>query len=42
MLGEYNEGSYLAGNELNERLDQIELFLTRNFPPPEAHQTLTS
>ena len=42
MLGRYNEGSYLTGAALNERLDQIERFLTRNFPPPEAHQTLTS
>ena len=42
MLGPYDAGSYLTGKELNKRLDQIELFLTRNFPPPEDHQTVTS
>ena len=36
MLGKYEEGADLAGAELNKRLDQIELFLTRNFPQPEA------
>ena len=41
MLGRYNDGSYLAGAKLNERLDQIEQFLTKNFPQPAAHQTST-
>ncbi len=42
MLGRYEEGSYLSGEALNERLEQIERFLTKNFPKPEAHQTLPS
>ncbi len=42
MLGRYEEGSYLSGKALNERLEQIERFLTKNFPKPEAHQTLPS
>ena len=36
MLGPYDDGGYLAGEELNERLDQIERFLTKNFPQPKA------
>lgn len=36
MLGRYEEGSYLSGEALNERLEQIRLFLTRYFPKPEA------
>ena len=35
MLGPYNDGDYLAGAKLNKRLDQIERFLTKNFPQPE-------
>lgn len=39
MLGPYDEGGYLADEELNERLDQIEQFLTENFPQPAAHRS---
>ena len=35
MLGPYSDGDYLAGAKLNGRLDQIERFLTKNFPQPE-------
>ena len=42
MLGKFESGPYFAGAALNQRLDQIEQFLTKNFPQPEAHQTLTT
>ena len=34
QLGKYDEGGHLAGAELDKRLDQIERFLKRHFPPP--------
>ena len=34
-LGRYNEGGHLGGEELDNRLDQIERFLKAHFPPPE-------
>lgn len=37
MLGKYEEGAYFSGVALDERLTQIEGFLTKNFPKPEAH-----
>ena len=37
MLGKYEEGAYLAGTVLDERLEQIERFLTKNFPKSEAN-----
>ena len=33
-LGEYEDGAYLAGEDLNDRLDQIERFLTMHFEQP--------
>ena len=36
-LGKYEDGGTLAGEELNERLDQIENFLQKHFPKPETH-----
>ena len=33
-LGRYDDGAYLGGEALDKRLDQIEQFLTENFPPP--------
>lgn len=36
MLVPYDDDGYLAG-ELNERLDRIEQFLTKNFPQPKDH-----
>ena len=32
-LGKYADGAYLTGNALNDRLDQIQCFLTEYFPP---------
>lgn len=32
-LGKYDDGAYLAGKALNDRLDEIESFLTEHFPP---------
>lgn len=34
-LDSYDDGGYLAGDKLNERLDQIERFLTEHFPQPD-------
>lgn len=34
-LGRSEDGGYLAGDKLNERLDQIERFLTKHFPQPD-------
>ncbi len=34
-LGSYEDGGYLAGDKLNERLDQIERFLKEHFPQPD-------
>ncbi len=34
-LGGSEDGGYLAGDKLNERLDQIERFLTKHFPQPD-------
>ena len=31
-LGKYEDGAYLSGEELNDRLDQIERFLRKHFP----------
>ena len=36
VLGRYDDGAYLGGEELNKRLDQIELFLTDKFPQPDT------
>ena len=35
-LGEYEDGAYLAGEKLHKRLEQIERFLTKHFPQPDA------
>ncbi len=35
-LGNYDDGDYLAGEELTNRLEQIERFLTKDFPEPSA------
>ena len=35
-LGHYDDGDYLAGKKLTNRLEQIEGFLTRYFPEPPA------
>ena len=35
-LGKYGDGAYLAGEELNDQLKQIERFLKEHFPQPEA------
>ena len=32
-LGEYDDGAYLAGEALDDRLDEIQRFLTEHFPP---------
>ena len=34
-LGRYGDGGFLSGEELHERLKQIEGFLKEHFPPPE-------
>ena len=34
-LGKYDDGGYLAGKALDDRLEQIERFLTTHFPPPD-------
>ena len=34
-LGNYEDGGYLAGKKLDDRLDQIERFLTEHFPQPD-------
>ncbi len=34
-LGRYDDGGYLAGRALDDRLEQIERFLTEHFPPPD-------
>ena len=34
-IGKYKDLGYLAGEELNARLDQIERFLTEHFPQPD-------
>lgn len=38
-LGDYQDGAYLAGEKLDERLAQIERFLTKYFPQPADHGT---
>lgn len=35
-LGHYDDGDYLAGRKLTNRLEQIERFLTKHFPEPPA------
>jgi len=35
-LGEYDDGAYLAGEELEQRLEQIEVFLKEYFPESEG------
>ncbi|WP_425154660.1 endonuclease NucS domain-containing protein [Candidatus Palauibacter sp.] len=35
-LGKYGDGGYAAGKALHDRLDQIERFLTKHFPPPDG------
>lgn len=35
-LGEYDDGAYLAGEELEKRLEQIEVFLKEYFPESEG------
>lgn len=37
MLGKFQAGAYFSGVVLDERLNQIEGFLTKNFSKPEAH-----
>ncbi len=37
LLGRFQESDYFAGAELDERLNQIECFLTKKFPNPETH-----
>lgn len=34
-LGKYDDGGYLTGQALNDRLDEIERFLTESFPPQD-------
>lgn len=34
-LGKYEDGAYLAGDKLNDRLNQIERFLKEHFPRPD-------
>ena len=34
-LGKYDDGAYLAGKALSDRLKQIERFLTEHFPPQD-------
>ena len=38
-LGKYTDGPDLGGEELQQALEQIELFLTKYFPPPDDHET---
>jgi hypothetical protein len=37
MLGKFQANAYFTGAKLDERLNQIEQFLTKNFPKPKAH-----
>ncbi len=34
--GKYGDGGYVAGKALDDRLDQIERFLTKHFLPPDG------
>lgn len=38
-LGKHEDGAYLAGEELEKRLDQIAVFLRQYFPQPDGDET---